>query len=191
MRSAKSYYSVLGVLPDVPADVIRAAYLAHAKRHHPDTGGESVDEEILKELNEAYECLSDPDRRSMYDRQVMQYRKVSESDYGENSFAENQHSSSYNPWRGFVFGLMPFLRWGWFPIFLLLLFSWTIGGDGKLPFDDLAIKNLSDSKICLLAYNTRTPDARWEIGEDVQHYVKEAIRRDFAPIDCGKLLDRG
>ncbi|HBI56242.1 MAG TPA: hypothetical protein DDY38_05415, partial [Firmicutes bacterium] len=51
----KDYYKVLGVSPGAPTEVIRAAYRALMKRHHPDVGG---DPERAKEIEEAYRNLA-------------------------------------------------------------------------------------------------------------------------------------
>ena len=58
-------YAVLDVARDASADEIKRAYRRQAREHHPDAGG---DEERFKELNRAYEVLSDPERRRRYDR---------------------------------------------------------------------------------------------------------------------------
>jgi molecular chaperone DnaJ len=58
-------YGVLGLRPDAGAEEIKRAYRRKAREHHPDAGG---DEERFKELNHAYEVLSDPERRARYDR---------------------------------------------------------------------------------------------------------------------------
>jgi curved DNA-binding protein CbpA len=42
MKTGRGYYAILGVLPDAEAEVIRAAYLALAKKYHPDSSGSSV-----------------------------------------------------------------------------------------------------------------------------------------------------
>jgi molecular chaperone DnaJ len=58
-------YGVLGLRPDAAADDIKRAYRQKAREHHPDAGG---DAERFKELTQAYEVLSDPERRARYDR---------------------------------------------------------------------------------------------------------------------------
>ncbi|CAE8645060.1 unnamed protein product, partial [Polarella glacialis] len=58
-------YDVLGVAPEVSAQEIRKAYRQLALKHHPDRGG---DARVFQELSAAYEILSDPDRRQLYDR---------------------------------------------------------------------------------------------------------------------------
>lgn len=63
-----NHYSVLGVSPDAPQDSIQKAYRRLAKRYHPDTAG-MIGEEIMKKVNAAYTVLSDPARRSAYDRE--------------------------------------------------------------------------------------------------------------------------
>ena len=67
MDFEKDYYADLGVLPDVSKEVIRAVYLALAKRFHPDSGGEHADQEKFKTINAAYEILSDENARRKYD----------------------------------------------------------------------------------------------------------------------------
>ena len=63
--SKKDYYEVLGLKKDASADDIKKAYRKLAMKHHPDKGG---DEETFKEITEANEILSDPEKRSNYDR---------------------------------------------------------------------------------------------------------------------------
>jgi curved DNA-binding protein CbpA len=67
MDVERDYYSDLGVLPDVSKEVIRAVYLALAKRFHPDSGGDHANQEKFKIINEAYEHLFDELLRQKYD----------------------------------------------------------------------------------------------------------------------------
>lgn len=66
-------YEVLGVAPDAPAPLVRAAYLALARRHHPDfylSASPAVRadaERRMRSVNEAWAVLSDPARRAAYD----------------------------------------------------------------------------------------------------------------------------
>ena len=61
----KDFYQILGVARDASLDEIRKAYHKLAHQHHPDKGG---DEKKFKEINEAYQTLSDKEKRSQYDR---------------------------------------------------------------------------------------------------------------------------
>ncbi|MBR4876638.1 MAG: DnaJ domain-containing protein, partial [Rhodocyclaceae bacterium] len=67
--SKRDYYEVLGVNRDADADAIKKAYRKLAMKYHPDRNpGNSEAEEKFKELSEAYEVLSNADKKAAYDR---------------------------------------------------------------------------------------------------------------------------
>ena len=63
--SNKDYYQILGISKDASVDEIKKAFRRQAVKHHPDQGG---DEAKFKEVNEAYEVLSNPEKRQRYDQ---------------------------------------------------------------------------------------------------------------------------
>lgn len=69
VNSPKDYYAVLGVLPSIDQVALKAVYIALLKKYHPDVynGNKAEAERITKDINEAYEILGDPDKRSEYD----------------------------------------------------------------------------------------------------------------------------
>lgn len=64
----KNYYDILGVGKDASPEDIKSAYRKLAKKYHPDINHEDGAAERFKEINEAYECLSDPQKKSNYDQ---------------------------------------------------------------------------------------------------------------------------
>lgn len=60
-----NYYEILEVDKNASADEIKKAYRKKAKLHHPDKGGEEL---LFKQINEAYNVLSDPDQKAKFDR---------------------------------------------------------------------------------------------------------------------------
>lgn len=69
MTDKRDYYDVLGVGRTATADELKKAYRKLARQYHPDVNsGDPTAEEKFKEINEAYEVLSDADRRAAYDR---------------------------------------------------------------------------------------------------------------------------
>ena len=62
---AKDYYQILGISREASQDEIKKAYRKLAHKYHPDKGG---DEKKFKEINEAYQVLSDKEKKAQYDR---------------------------------------------------------------------------------------------------------------------------
>ena len=66
--SFRDYYEVLGVSKLATADEIKRAFRKLARKHHPDLAKDKkTAEEKFKEINEAYEVLSNPKKRERYD----------------------------------------------------------------------------------------------------------------------------
>ncbi|HEY9616526.1 MAG TPA: molecular chaperone DnaJ [Microcoleaceae cyanobacterium] len=65
---ARDYYEILGVSRDADKEDIKRAYRRLARKYHPDVNKEPEAEERFKEINRAYEVLSEPETRARYDR---------------------------------------------------------------------------------------------------------------------------
>ncbi len=66
--SKRDYYEVLGVSKNASQDEIKSAYRKLARKYHPDVSKEEDAETKFKEVREAYEILSDPQKRQQYDQ---------------------------------------------------------------------------------------------------------------------------
>lgn len=70
----KDYYQVLGVARDASAEDIKKSYRKLARKFHPDVSKEADAAERMKEVNEAWAVLSDPEKRAAYDQVGSGYR---------------------------------------------------------------------------------------------------------------------
>ena len=69
-QSKRTHYEVLGVATGASIDVIKAAYRQKIRRVHPDSTGSTASSAEVAAINEAWNVLSQPGRRAMYDRSL-------------------------------------------------------------------------------------------------------------------------
>ena len=65
---ARDYYEILGVDRNTDKEEIKRAYRRLARKYHPDVNKEAGADERFKEINRAYEVISEPETRARYDR---------------------------------------------------------------------------------------------------------------------------
>ncbi len=96
----KDYYRILGIHKSSPQDEIKRAYKKLAMKYHPDQNPDDTSaEEKFKEISEAYEVLSDPDKRKMYDQLGSNWKQY-----------ERMAANGQNPFGGFGAGRDPNVR---------------------------------------------------------------------------------
>lgn len=94
--TTKSYYDILGVHKAATADDIKKAFRKLSKQYHPDINKEPDANDKFKEINEAYDTLSDPKKREEYDR-------MQQSPFGHRTYSSSGDGRTYtggNPFGG-------------------------------------------------------------------------------------------
>ena len=106
---AKDYYKLLGIDKSATEKEIKQAYRRLARKHHPDINpGDKSSEEKFKKINEAYEVLSNKDKRQKYDRYGDQWQHAdqfakTEEEYTGRTFGNGQRAYQFNNF-GDLFG---------------------------------------------------------------------------------------
>ncbi len=95
--NVKDYYEVLGVPKDADEKTIKAAFRKLARKYHPDVSANKAEaEEKFKEINEAYEVLSDKDKRAKYDQFGADWQQAQQSGHA-GDFDWGRYSAGQQP----------------------------------------------------------------------------------------------
>lgn len=99
------YYKILGVSKDIPQDEVRAAYRKRAKQFHPDLHPDDPKAKAkFQALSEAYDVISDPEKRRKYDQYGEHWREAGASGQGgDGSGGFQWNSAEGSPFDNFDF----------------------------------------------------------------------------------------
>ena len=156
----KDYYQTLGAARDADAAEIKQAYRKRARKYHPDvyTGADAEDK--FKDINEAYQVLSDPDKRARYDRYGADWERYQTAPAGG-----GPAGTDFNEWfTGDSGGQVHFD------------FGATQGGSGFSDFFDLLFGAESGGRRGATMGGLRSQPVR---GEDHEYPVQLALTEAF------------
>ncbi len=133
----KDYYQIMGLAPDATLQEIRARYRTLVRIYHPDrikrSGDKEYAENLLKDINEAYQILSDPHSRERYDRS----RARGEQGPGKDASTTADGSDESSEARADGFWCLPQVAYfGWVPAGALRTLQVMVGC-GRGPSSDL------------------------------------------------------
>lgn len=164
----RDYYQTLGVKKDASQDEIKKAYRKLARKYHPDVNPDDPNaEEKFKDINEAYQVLSDEEKRSKYDRFGSQWKQYQQTggraeDFDWSQWAsQGQPGSSYRTVSQEEFEQMFGGGLGGFSDFFSTLFGGTAGARPSQR----------------TARGTRTQ--AMQRGQDIEHTVQISLEEAF------------
>lgn len=147
MQNNRDYYEVLGLKKGASGDELKKAYRDLARKHHPDVDKSPGAEAKFKEINEAYQILSDPQKKAAYDR------------FGHAAFSREAGpgpagQQGFNPFGGASSG-----QWG--------PFSYSTGGGGMDGEDFADPFDIFESVFGFRGFGGREPQR----GRDVSYVM--------------------
>ena len=164
MKYNKDYYEILEISPKASEEVIKMAYKALVKKYHPDVTKVIVDDEKIRDINEAYEILSDSQKRMEYDYlrniktsevKVNQVYEEKESEWSDDIEMEEdiETSNKQKKWNPFII-----------LVFIIALVS-------VIALLDLFMKELNSEGSNRLRRTVIEPIAK-EVKVDINEFVK-------------------
>lgn len=174
----KDYYKTLGVSKSADKDEIKKAYRKLARQYHPDMKpGDKKAEEKFKEINEAYEVLSDPAKRQKYDQFGASWQQYTSGGGRAQDF-------DWSPWTSSRGG-QAYTRTVT-PEELQQIFGESLGGDfggfGFSDFFEMLFGNLGQRGGRTAS---RERPARPQRGRDSEHQVQISLEDAFHGTTCG------
>src|SRR4030043_423167 len=104
MANQPDYYAVLGVSRNAKGPEIKKAYRRLARKNHPDVNpGDKSAEERFKKIQQAYDVLSDPKKRDIYDQYGFYSENIKEQQGGQGRGAGGRYSQGFD-FSGMDFG---------------------------------------------------------------------------------------
>jgi DnaJ-class molecular chaperone len=159
----KDYYKILGVPRDADEKTIKAAYRRLARKYHPDVNrGDPQAEEKFKEINEAYEVLKDPEKRTKYDQFGADWER-----YQQATGARGE-TTDFFEW---LFGSRPGTE--------TRSERQQRGGQGFSDFFDLLFGDLGETFSRTGTRGRQQARARAQRGEDHEHPIEVTLREAF------------
>jgi len=148
MAAKRDYYEILGVSKNASEDELKKAFREAARKHHPDVDKTPGAEERFKEINEAYQVVSNPEKRRAYDQ------------FGHDAFGAGGQAGG-NPFAGGGFG--PFT------------YSWGSNG-GNVDINDIfGGEGLGDIFDAFFGGGMRKPRKGRDVSLEIQIGFLEAV----------------
>ncbi|AFY39521.1 heat shock protein DnaJ domain protein [[Leptolyngbya] sp. PCC 7376] len=170
----KDYYSILGVSKSASADEIKKKFRKLALKYHPDRNpGDTVAEEKFKEISEAYEVLSDAEKRKKYDQFGQYWQQAARPGGGGNPYGAGAGVNV--DFNNFDFG-----DFGSFEEFISELLG---RGGGRTSSSYSSSSSSSSSYYSDFGFNTGTAGARSTAGANREANIKLTFGEAFRGVE--------
>jgi curved DNA-binding protein len=158
------YYAVLNVPRDATPDAIKKSYRALARKLHPDVNKDPQAEDRFKRINEAYEVLKDPDKRSKYDQLGANWEELERQQEFARAAAQQRTRRRGTARAGASFGGSGFSD-----------FFETFFGSGGVDLDDLLRRGEQGGGTVHFSFEDGAPAPRPRQGQHLEHPVEISL----------------
>jgi len=182
----KDYYQILGVSKKAPKAEIKKAYRKLARQYHPDVNpGDKSAENKFKDINEAYEVLSDDDKRQKYDQFGSEWQRFERAGGTAQDFNWGQWASGGAPGGTYTQTMSP-------EEFAQMFGSGGMGGSGGFSdFFETLFGGGRRSSTGGFGFGGSAGQTRTARGQDMEHHVEISLEEAFNGVMRGLQFSDG
>lgn len=186
-----TYYDILEVIPSASDEIIKSAYKALSKKHHPDIyqGDPNFANKRMAMINEAYEVLSDPAKRKRYDESFINEHEKVVTDIlfaGDTiKHQPSQQSSGHNGCSGYLSNIIGVIFW-----IVVIAFAVRACSGGDEDIHDGSQEQTTQTQVQESTYNTEQNSELSEAANNIEMLFFHKPYTDLGSVEIHEFSER-